>query len=438
MPDARLTLPSAGEIRQHVSVALNRYWPLGGEELRALPVQKAGNLTFTLPLRLASVHLPDWASECGVNGAILIPQEVMPAGGNWQQVDWWLAAFLMLEGWHERLWEEQHGTIHSYSFRLKGWDERVWQHAWVNRIALFLRLWVAQIGSKPAEVLVGSLPAPEFVMTYDVDAIAKTLPIRIKQAAFNFANALRALVKGDKISAFVRARQAWRFMVGREDWWMLDKLLDLEQRFNLKGRYHFYADPRRKTPKRWLFDPGYAVGSLKIKGFLRRLADSGSEIGLHPSFDSWGETASIRRQKANLEVAAGRPCTVCRQHWLRFSWRKTWAAQEGAGIGEDTTLMFNDRPGLRSASALAWRPWQTELGATHQLMALPTVIMDSHLYDYQPLTPEARREAMEHWVSECRMVFGQIAVLWHPHTLTTDYGWSQGFEELVALIAEEN
>ena len=112
-------------------------------------------------------------------------------------------------------------------------------------------------------------------------------------------------------------------------------------------------------------------------------------------------------------------------------------AQEGAGIREDTTLMFNDRPGLRNASAVAWHPWQTELGAPHQLMALPTVIMDSHFYDYQALSPEARREGMAHWVKECRVVFGQVAVLWHPHTLAADYDWGQGFEELVALLAEE-
>jgi hypothetical protein len=434
MPESGLMLPSTEVIRQHVLQALRRYWPTGQAAVADLPVRLESGVRIALPLRLVAVTMPKWSSDCGVGGDILIPGEACKAEGDWHQVDWWLAAFLLLECWHERAWEEKYGPIHSYSLRLKGWDERVWQHAWVNRIALFLRLWAAQINSKSAEELFGPLPAPEFLMTHDVDAVAKTLPIRIKQGAFNLVNALRALAKGDLSAALARSGQAWRFLFGREDWWTLDTLLNLEKRSHLHGRYHFYADLRRKTPKRWLFDPGYDVGSLKIRAFMRRLVDSGAEIGLHPSFDSWQEATSISQQKTNLEAAAGHPCTVCRQHWLRFSWRKTWAAQEGAGIGEDTTLMFNDRPGLRNASAVAWHPWQTELGATHQLIALPTVIMDSHFYDYQPMTPEARREAMAHWVSECRMVFGQVAILWHPHTLTADYGWRQGFVELLDAL----
>ena len=33
------------------------------------------------------------------------------------------------------------------------------------------------------------------------------------------------------------------------------------------------------------------------------------------------------------------------------------------------------------------------------------------------------------------MLGGQAAVLWHPHTLTKDYGWSNGFSELINLIS---
>lgn len=438
MPESRLRLPSPDVIRQHVLVALRRYWPTGQAAVAALPVRVESGTKLDLPLQMMAMRLPEWSNACGVGGEILVPKEACKTEGDWRQVDWWLAAFLLLECWHERVWEERHGPIHSYSLRLKGWDERVWQRAWVNRIALFLRLWAAQIGSKPAEQLFGPLPAPEFLMTHDVDAVAKTLPIRIKQGAFNLANALRALAKRDLSAAGARVAQSRRFLFDRDDWWTLDALLGLERRHHLRARYHFYADRRPKTPKRWLFDPDYDVASPKVRGFLQKLEASGAEVGLHPSFDSWNAADSISEQKTYLEAAAGRPCTVCRQHWLRFSWNESWRAQERVGIREDTTLMFNDRPGLRNAAALAWHPWQSEPGVMHQLVALPTVIMDSHFYDYQAMTPEERREVMEHWVTECRVVCGQVAVLWHPHTLTADYGWGEGFEELVAMIAEES
>lgn len=100
--------------------------------------------------------------------------------------------------------------------------------------------------------------------------------------------------------------------------------------------------------------------------------------------------------------------------------------------------MFNDRPGFRNAFALAWHPWEAEQGKPFELIALPTVMMDSHFYDYQVMTPEERSKQIKRWINECFLVAGQVAVLWHPHTLTNDYGWRDGFEELVSLIAEEN
>jgi len=65
---------------------------------------------------------------------------------------------------------------------------------------------------------------------------------------------------------------------------------------------------------------------------------------------------------------------------------------------------------------------------------LPTVLMDSHLYDYQMLAADDRRATMRAWLDEVVAVAGQAAVLWHPHTLSDDYGWREGFEELLVAI----
>ena len=124
---------------------------------------------------------------CGVDSQLLIPRELVQEGNDWQNVDWWLAAFLLLEGWHERLWKLQHSPIHSYSFRLKGWDVRAWEHAWVNRIGLFLRAWAIQQSEDGDTGKLGPLPNTKIHMTHDVDAVAKTLPIRLKQGRSTFS-----------------------------------------------------------------------------------------------------------------------------------------------------------------------------------------------------------------------------------------------------------
>lgn len=417
--------PTRVLLESHVCDALACYWPGTAAAVAALPIPARAFPEPTGPLRLVSVALPDWAAEIGVDGALLVPSEA--CGDGWAEVDWWLAAFLLLECWHERVHEARFGPIHSYAFRLRGWDVRAWDHAWVNRIALFLRAWVERQGAD-----CGALPASQVLLTHDVDAVAKTWSIRLKQSAFNAFNGVRDLLRGNARAAAARAVSAARFLASADDWWTLDALLDAEQRVGIHARFHFHADPRRRTPRRWLFDPAYRVDHPRVRAFIARVAAGAGEVGLHPSWDAWSSRETIELQRATLEAVVGKPVSACRQHWLRFGWSATWAAQEAAGLRDDTTLMFNDRPGFRNSAALAYRPWDARHGRRHELTAVGTVFMDSHCYDYRAMN----EDDIDRWIGEVHGVHGHAAVLWHPHTLSSDYGWSGGFSRLLSVIVD--
>ncbi len=434
-------LPSSKEIRAHVLAALGRYWPNDAQPVNDLPTTELTLAeAITGPLQLIEVKLPKWAEDCGVDGCLLVPQEaVVPQPRStdvWQQADWWLAAFLLLEAWHERVWEHECGPIHSYSVHLKGWDERVWQRAWVNRIALFLRRWAIYHSGIDVEARIGPLPNTKIQMTHDVDAVAKTLPIRFKQGAFNLFNAFRFLRSKQYSEAGSRLIKMGRFLIGREDWWTFDHLLKVEADANIIAIFNFHVDPRQKSLKRWLFDPGYNILKSRQKELLTKIIHDGHRIGLHPGFDTWRRSERIAEQRHYLEEATKGKVTDCRQHWLRFSWRDTWAAQQAAGIQHDTTMMFNDRSGFRNSSALIWQPWGTKRSEVMKLTSQATVFMDSHFYDYQPIPPAERYALMQYWLKEVYEVSGSAAILWHPHTLSNDYGWSEGFEDAVRTTKE--
>ena len=148
-------IPTEQEIQKHTISSLSQYWKNKSYLIAKLPIKRTvTNVRPGTPLKLVPILLPDWAKHCGVGNRLLVPAECNPKKyyGNksdlWKEIDWFLAIFLMLECWHERLWENKFGPIHSYSFKLRGWDKRAWEHAWVNRIGLFLREWAAHTKKK--------------------------------------------------------------------------------------------------------------------------------------------------------------------------------------------------------------------------------------------------------------------------------------------------
>jgi hypothetical protein len=417
--DDGLRLPPSEVIRAHVRSALSSMWGDGAEDVEALPIPAASSPTIRGALRLVSVELPEWATDFSVDRALLVPAEL--GASSWESVDWWTAAFVLLECWHERVWELRHGPVHSYARRLKGWDPRVWQRAWVNRIGAFMGRWAN----------IHPIVSPAHVrLSHDVDALSKTMPIRLKQGA------MRAAVRwgGDRQTTR-HGHGALRFAFGRDDWNCVRDVLSVERAHSLQATFHVFADPRRRNPLRWLMDPGYRLDTEEGRALLDELRGSGATIGLHPSFDSWHEPGLLSDQRRWLEEHAGCPVDHVRQHWLRFSWAQTWAAQSEAGLRHDSTLMFNDRAGFRNSAALSWHPWDHVRGIAHAIEATPCSFMDSHRYDYDALFDQATRVDSTWLINECESVGGTMAMLWHPHSLSADYGWRPGFVELVEDLA---
>jgi hypothetical protein len=400
------------------------------------------NLPDSLPMppALKNVTLPDWAAEFGVEGCLLVPAECLAEGPKpaWQRTDWLTAAGWYLDAMAERSYEQRHGPIHSYALRLKDWDERLWQHAWVNRMALFLRRWAAREHNANEIDLLGPLPDAEIILTHDVDAIDKTSAIRFKQSVFHCINAARAMAHVKPTAAARKLAKACSFAFEAADYWRLEEIIRLEQRAGLRSVFHLYAGPRTsKTLTRRLMDPAYTCTDPRLQTFYPRAIDAGFEIGLHPSFDAWNNTDALAAQSRQLQEAVGHPIRAVRQHWLRFSWNTTWQAQQQAGLRRDTTLGFNDRPAFRTGAALCYQPWDPTATAPLSIESLPLVFMDSHFYDYCPSGDTEKTglaEAMRRWVDEIRFVRGQASVLWHPRTLSPDYGWRDGFDILLEQL----
>jgi len=422
--------------KQEVLGIFERYWNGRSDVVSQLPVVRADFLPDELPPQLDWCELPEWASECGVDGKILLPKVWAL---KWDQVPWYEVAWWMANGWAERLWEKKNGCIDSYSFRLSEWDARLWNFAWVNRIALFLRCWAARENKISEENLFGSLPKAELLLTHDVDAVSKTGMIRIKQGAFNFFNSARLLFSGKPRMALEKFLSASRFLFSPDDYMGIPRLMEIEKNFGLRSTFHFYSGKTgwEKSIPSMLIDPGYDISSKHLSGFLRDLLSGGWEVGLHPSALTWQQSIEITGQRTKLEAIISSPVTKVRQHWLRFSWEKTWSAQEAAGLKLDSTLGFNDRPGFRNSAALRMKVC-SNVKPEPDLESVPMFLMDSHLYDYSNLSSQDRKDTMRRWLRELKHVGGVGSIIWHTQVLGKDYGWGEGYETLLKCWSEIN
>jgi hypothetical protein len=188
---------------------------------------------------------------------------------------------------------------------------------------------------------------------------------------------------------------------------------------------HFYAGAagwNRRFPGSVL-DPGHNIAEPRIASLLQRLLAAAFEVGLHASVGTLRSSNRLRAECHRLESVAGRPVTAVRQHWLRYSWRDTWAGQARAGLSTDHSLGFIDRPGFRNGAALAFRPLVASGNGSASFTAVPLVLMDSHVYDYNVDARIDRGSEIERWIGEILAVRGLASVLWHPHTLRSAYGW---------------
>lgn len=231
-----------------------------------------------------------------------------------------------------------------------------------------------------------------------------------------------------------RWRELWlRLRTGRDPWFLVDEVVELERSHGMMSTLLFLAEPRDPQSFR------YHLGRAQVRGLLARLRDQSVEIGLHGGWSAYNDAHRMRAQARRLESLLGRKPELVRQHWLRFHFPSTWKAQMAAGLQVDSSLGFNDRPGFRAGTSLPFHPLDQQ-GQALPLLELPLLLMDSQLYDEQGLTPLAARRQADDLVEQVRRVGGLLTVNWHPHTLCREDfpGRREHYESLLERLDQDD
>lgn len=241
--------------------------------------------------------------------------------------------------------------------------------------------------------------------THDVDFFAVSTP----RTAYRYLKNLviASLVHKDPRLAFSILRHAAAAIKGGPSLFnCLQRLRDEEARRGMASTFLFLC--RQANPR----DANYDLSDRMVVETMRKITDSGGEIGIHGSYTSLDEKGRLQEEFGRL-AQAGFPSVGHRQHWLRYRGASLFEALVEAGAWYDGSAGYSERPGFRHGMCSPFPPYDFEREKPFELIELPLAIMDGALYCEDP-SGRTWRERCEKILGFSRgLGWGGISVLWH-------------------------
>jgi hypothetical protein len=199
-------------------------------------------------------------------------------------------------------------------------------------------------------------------------------------------------------------------------YWQFDRVTELEDRLGVRSAFYFLDEPSQlqvRTPRELLevhhladHLGRYDVTAPEISALVRRLDDSGWEVGLHGSSTSYRDAARLRDETRTLERQVGHRILGGRQHYLNLDVPRTWRYQADAGLRYDTSLGSSTEYGFDHGYHPK-RPFDDDF------VVFPLTLMECALPD--PATRfEAAWRVCDRLLEEAADNGAVMTVLWHP------------------------
>lgn len=212
-----------------------------------------------------------------------------------------------------------------------------------------------------------------------------------------------------------------------------DLIMDATESLGARSAFYFIAG---RTAGR--LDGDHDLRDPWVMGLVRRVAERGHEVGLHPSYGSFRDPAQVRRELERLlaaadELGVGQDEWGGRQHFLRWEAPTTWRAWADAGLAYDSSLGYADRVGFRSGTCHEHEVFDLRARRRLPLRERPLVVMEATLLErkYMGLGHEAAVETARRLRATCERFGGDFTLLWHNSYLLTAAD-RQAFRRVIA------
>ncbi len=188
------------------------------------------------------------------------------------------------------------------------------------------------------------------------------------------------------------------------------------------------------------YDKNLSHSGAGLRALISTLS-SRAEIGIHPSYESNKSAAILEKEIDRLRNILGEDVVISRQHYLKLSLPQTYRNLIKAGIKEDYSMGYTDRPGFRSGTCTPHYFFDLERQEATQLKLFPLAIMEVSLQDYMGLSAKEAIPIYQSAIDQVKSVNGTFISLWHNESLSETgkwVGWREVYEFMVGLASSRN
>lgn len=193
-----------------------------------------------------------------------------------------------------------------------------------------------------------------------------------------------------------------------DSYWNYKEIIELEKQYGFSSSFYFFGGGNH------FWDATYSIYDKEMTNLLHEIKDSGCEVGLHGSFNSYNNLEILQSEKESLEKIVGKIHSI-RQHFLRFDVKKTYSIYEKLGIKCDVTLGYAQHEGFRAGICLPYQPYSLDDDRPYNMIEIPLTVMDGTFYEitYKNLNSEESWQSIRQLLEVTKHFGGCIVILWH-------------------------
>lgn len=173
-------------------------------------------------------------------------------------------------------------------------------------------------------------------------------------------------------------------------------------------------------------DRNVPLSALEHQELIKRMSKV-SQIGLHPSFDSFLNIEKVKNEKSDLEAVLKNDLRNVRFHFLRFQLPQSYRILNQLGFKEEHSMGFAEKVGFRCGTARVHNWFDCERNEESTLEVHPFVYMDGSLNEYMELEPEIAVLKIHSLYREVKDFGGDFRFIWHNETIN-DLGKWKGWK----------